>query len=150
MACGVRQGCCARWYALFWVRVAICFVPIALFCAVVIRFTGWRYALWLCFFDGIVCAAVFILRKSESARGYTRFSDRIVISCGALFPRTTVLFRRHISFAALSASPLERLLGLRTLTLHTTGGAVKMRGLERSEAERLRENLFYIGERKAV
>ena len=60
------------------------------------------------------------------------------------------LDRSTLSFAELSATPLERALGLRTLTLRTAGDAVRIRGLERAEAERLRDNLIHIEVRKAT
>ncbi len=73
-------------------------------------------------------------------RTYTRSRGILTLEKGCIFKRTTVIPRSQLRYISVSRHPLERMLGLSTLVFHTTGGSVRLSGLNVDDAIQLKEN----------
>jgi uncharacterized protein len=69
-----------------------------------------------------------------------------------MFSRLSVIPYGRMQYIDVTAGPLERSLGLATVKMHTAAAASDARipGLERAEAERLRDRLAQLGEAQAA
>lgn len=71
---------------------------------------------------------------------------------GVVFARLSVVPYGRMQFIDVTAGPLERSFGLASVRLHTAAAATDARipGLERQEAERVRDRLAELGEAQAA
>ena len=71
---------------------------------------------------------------------------------GVVFSRLSVVPYGRMQFIDVTAGPLERSFGLASVRLHTAAAATDARipGLERQEAERVRDRLAELGEAQAA
>jgi hypothetical protein len=69
-----------------------------------------------------------------------------------MFSRLSVIPYGRMQFIEVTAGPLDRMFGLATVKMHTAAVASNARipGLERAEAERLRDRLAELGEAQAA
>jgi hypothetical protein len=83
--------------------------------------------------------------------GYREREDDLLVRRGVMFSRLSVIPYGRMQFIDVTAGPLERAFGLATVKMHTAAAASDARipGLERSEAERLRDRLAELGEAQA-
>ena len=79
--------------------------------------------------------------------GYQLEADRLLVTDGVLFPTVRIFPLAALQTAAVSADPLQRLCGLRTLRLTAAGSQLTLPGLTASEAVRLAEVLLEGGDR---
>ena len=79
--------------------------------------------------------------------GYQLEADRLLVTDGVLFPTVRIFPLAALQTAAVSADPLQRLCGLRTLRLTAAGSQLTLPGLTASEAVRLAEGLLEGGDR---
>ena len=79
--------------------------------------------------------------------GYQLEADRLLVTDGVLFPTVRIFPLAALQTAAVSADPLQRLCGLRTLRLTAAGSQLTRPGLTASEAVRLAEVLLEGGDR---
>ncbi len=96
-----------------------------------------------------VAAAVWwSLRTRCRSWAYEERGDDLVVSRGVLFRRVSVVPYGRMQFVDVTAGPFERSFGLATVQLHTAAAASNARipGLERVEADRLRDQLARLGE----
>jgi uncharacterized protein len=93
----------------------------------------------------------FVARRYGSW-GYAEREDDLLVRRGVMFSRLSVVPYGRMQFIDVTAGPLERMLGLATVRLHTAAAATDARipGLERQEAERLRDRLAELGEAQAA
>jgi len=93
----------------------------------------------------------FVARRYRSW-GYAEREDDLLVRRGVMFSRLSVVPYGRMQFIDVTAGPLERMLGLATVRLHTAAAATDARipGLEREEAERLRDRLAELGEAQAA
>ena len=86
------------------------------------------------------------------AWGYAEREDDLLVRRGVMFSRLSVIPYGRMQFIDVTAGPLERMFGLATVKMHTAAAASDARipGLERSEAERLRDRLAELGEAMAA
>lgn len=84
--------------------------------------------------------------------GYAEREDDLVVSRGLLFRRLTVVPYGRMQLIDVTAGPIARAFGIATVQLHTAAAATDARipGLEREQAERLRDRLAAIGEARAT
>ncbi len=84
--------------------------------------------------------------------GYAEREDDLLVRRGVMFARFSVVPYGRMQFVDVTAGPLERSLGLATVKMHTAAAASDARipGLERAEADRLRDQLAELGEAKAA
>ncbi|KQY59605.1 hypothetical protein ASD11_08620 [Aeromicrobium sp. Root495] len=86
--------------------------------------------------------------RSRRAVGYAEQEDDLIVSSGVMFRRLVAVPYGRMQFVDVSADPLERWLGIATVTLHTasTETAAEIPGLPAEEATRLRNRLTELGE----
>lgn len=82
------------------------------------------------------------------AWGYLERVDDLVVQRGVLVRRTSVVPYGRMQYVDVTAGPLERRLGIATVTLHTAAAATDayVPGLLTDEAARLRDRLAALGE----
>lgn len=98
-----------------------------------------------CVLTGLVVAAV---ARRWAAWGYLEREDDLVVRRGVLFRRTSVVPYGRMQYVDVTAGPLDRRLGLATVTMHTAAAATdaSVPGLLAGEATRLRDRLAALGE----
>ncbi|HZS15528.1 MAG TPA: PH domain-containing protein [Candidatus Dormibacteraeota bacterium] len=100
----------------------------------------------------LVVLAWLVERGRYLSWGYAEREDDLVVSRGLLFHRLTVVPYGRMQLIDVTAGPLARAFGIATVQLHTAAAATDARipGLERHDAERLRDRLAAIGEARAT
>ena len=102
----------------------------------------------------LACGAValVIVQRRFAAWGYAERADDLLVKRGVLFARLSVVPYGRMQFIDVTASPLERLIGIATVRMHTAAAASDARipGLEKDEAARLRDRLAELGESQAA
>ena len=94
---------------------------------------------------GLVLVAV---ERRYAAWGYLEREDDLVVRRGVLVRRTSVVPYGRMQYVDVTAGPLDRRLGLATVTMHTAAAATdaSVPGLLAAEATRLRDHLAALGE----
>jgi membrane protein YdbS with pleckstrin-like domain len=89
-----------------------------------------------------------LIPRQVRAIGYAERDDDLLIRRGIFFERTMVVPYGRMQYVDVSVGPVERLLGLCTLKLHTAsaGTNAHLPGLPAAEGARLREQLSARGE----
>jgi uncharacterized protein len=93
----------------------------------------------------------FVTRRFR-AWGYAERAEDLLVRRGVMFSRLSVVPYGRMQFIDVTAGPLERSFGLATVRMHTAAAASDARipGLERAEADRLRDRLAELGESQAA
>jgi uncharacterized protein len=93
-----------------------------------------------------------LLWRRYSAWGYAERVDDLFVRRGVMIQRLTVVPYGRMQFIDVTAGPVDRLFGLATLELRTAAAKTDARipGLDRAEAQRLRDRLAALGEAKAA
>ena len=94
---------------------------------------------------GLVLQAV---ERRWRAWGYLERADDLVVRRGVLVHRTSVVPYGRMQYVDVTAGPLDRRLGIATVTLHTAAAATDayVPGLLADDATRLRDRLAALGE----
>ena len=94
---------------------------------------------------GLLLVAV---ERRFAAWGYLEREDDLLVRRGVLVRRTSVVPYGRMQYVDVTAGPLDRRLGLATVTLHTAAAATdaSVPGLLAPEAARLRDRLAALGE----
>jgi membrane protein YdbS with pleckstrin-like domain len=94
---------------------------------------------------GLLLVAV---ERRWRAWGYLEREDDLLVRRGVLVRRTSVVPYGRMQYVDVTAGPLDRRLGLATVTLHTAAAATDayVPGLRADEAARLRDRLAALGE----
>lgn len=81
--------------------------------------------------------------RQAARRGYLETEDELVLTSGVLFRSLTVVPYGRLQYADVQAGPLQRSLGIATVTVHTASPrtAATLPGLPTDEAARLRDVL---------
>jgi hypothetical protein len=92
--------------------------------------------------------ALLAVDRRFHAWGYLEREDDLVVRRGVLVRRTSVVPYGRMQYVDVTAGPLDRRLGLATVTLHTAAAATDAHvpGLLADEAARLRDRLAALGE----
>src|SRR6185437_5769334 len=92
------------------------------------------------------------LHRRFRAWGYAERADDLLVRRGVMFSRLSVIPYGRMQFLDVSAGPFERGFGIATLKMHTAAAAsdARITGLERVDAERLRDRLAELGESQAA
>ncbi|MHA7269415.1 PH domain-containing protein [Arthrobacter sp. HLT1-20] len=123
----------------------------------VLRLTGvWGgYPAWLAWGLPAVVAIsmvweMFLIPRQVRAIGYAERNEDLLIRSGIMFHRVMVVPYGRMQYVDVTMGPLERMLGLSTIHLHTAspGTNALINGLPAGEAARLREQLSARGEAK--
>jgi membrane protein YdbS with pleckstrin-like domain len=121
-------------------------------------------AWWLFSLDGrLVSAAVVVLLglaawgwwlvgRAVARWGYLETAEELAITRGSLYRRLVVVPYGRMQYVDVQAGPLDQLLGLATVQLHTAspGTTATIPGLPPGEAARLRDRLTEMGEAQAA
>jgi uncharacterized protein len=101
-----------------------------------------------------VLAALFgvLTWRRYRAWGYAERADDLLVRRGVMIRRLTVVPYGRMQFIDVTAGPIDRIFGLATVQLHTAAAKPDARipGLDRAEADRLRDQLATLGETKAA
>ncbi|WP_303388201.1 PH domain-containing protein [Arthrobacter sp.] len=91
-----------------------------------------------------------LIPRQVRAIGYAERDDDLLIRGGIMFHRIMVVPYGRMQYVDVTMGPLERMLGLSTIHLHTAspGTNAMLNGLSAAEAARLREQLSARGEAK--
>ncbi|MBO0691908.1 MAG: PH domain-containing protein [Acidimicrobiaceae bacterium] len=98
-----------------------------------------------------VVADTFVGRRVR-AWGFVERGEDLMVRRGVMFKRLSVIPYGRMQFVDVTAGPFERSFGLATVQMHTAAAASDARipGLERAEADRLRDQLTALGESRAA
>ncbi len=120
-----------RWFRWFWIGFMPGLIAAVLLWGVEPILAGWAgvWIGWYWFASG---------RRTRRWRWFVN-KDILILRRGWLTSRVTLLPTFKIQSASLHASPMQRRLGLRTITLHTASGTELIPWLPLAEAERLRD-----------
>ena len=88
------------------------------------------------------------VQRRFAAWGYLEREDDLLVRRGVLVRRTSVVPYGRMQYVDVTAGPLDRRMGLATVTLHTAAAATdaSVPGLLAPEAARLRDRLAALGE----
>ena len=88
------------------------------------------------------------VQRRWAAWGYLEREDDLLVRRGVLIRRTSVVPYGRMQYVDVTAGPLDRRLGLATVTMHTAAAATdaSVPGLLAAEATRLRDRLAALGE----
>jgi uncharacterized protein len=83
---------------------------------------------------------------------YQERDEDLIVERGVMVRRLSVVPYGRMQFVDVTAGPVDRVFRLATVRLHTAAAAsdVRIPGLERDEAARLRDRLAALGEAKAA
>ena len=135
---------------------ALIFLAVTLL-PLVLKLTGvWSgYPAWLAWAAPAVVVLVaawefILIPRQVRAIGYAERDDDLLIRGGIMFHRVMVVPYGRMQYVDVTMGPLERMLGLSTIHLHTAspGTNAVINGLPAAEAGRLREALSARGEAK--
>ncbi len=84
--------------------------------------------------------------------GYVETSEELAITQGSVYRRLVVVPYGRMQYVDVQAGPLDQLVGLATVQLHTAspGTTATIPGLLPAEAARLRDRLTQMGEAQAA
>jgi membrane protein YdbS with pleckstrin-like domain len=101
--------------------------------------------------DLVIVVRLALVPRSLRSWGYAERADDLLVRHGLLIRRLSIVPYGRMQFVDVTAGPLERLLGLATVQLHTAAAASDARipGLTAAEAARLRDRLAALGEARA-
>jgi membrane protein YdbS with pleckstrin-like domain len=128
--------------------------------ALVVLLVGWR----LFSLDGRLVAAVavavlalaawgwWLVGRAVARWGYVETAEELAITQGSLYRRLVVVPYGRMQYVDVQAGPLDQLIGLATVQLHTAspGTTATIPGLLPEEAARLRDRLTQMGEAQAA
>ena len=88
------------------------------------------------------------VERRYAAWGYAEREDDLLVRRGVLVRRTSVVPYGRMQYVDVTSGPLDRRLGLATVTMHTAAAAsdASIPGLRADEAGRLRDRLAALGE----
>lgn len=137
---GIVQHCSDKLTTLRRIYALLPLLPTVVAGVLCALFYDYRPLILFALLISFELAAAFIAVPLWCERiSYTRCKSRLRIVRGVIWRRISIISRSQVQYVTLRASPLERLLGLRTLIFHTPGGRVVLPGLEPDDAEKLRE-----------
>lgn len=112
---------------------------------------------WLAVLTLLAVAALtgwgcWLVERNYRSWGYAERDDDLLVTHGVLFKKLVVVPYGRMQFVDVTAGPLDRRFGVRTLQLHTAAAATDatIPGLPPEEAGRLRDRLAALGEARSA
>lgn len=137
MTTGIKQQCSRRYAALLRVYLGM-LAFVSLCAAVILGVEGVRAgAFVLAGVFALLCAMAVTVPLRNRRVSYTRTGGCLRIERGLLLRHTLVVNRSDIRYSELTNGPVERKLGVCTVTFFTGGGKVRLRGLGVEDGRRL-------------
>ena len=140
----MKQKCSRKYIMLMRIDLFL-LAFVALCAAVILAVEGIRLGTFV--MGGVcvlLCAAAVAAPVSSGRITYARTGGCISIERGLLVRRRLIINRSDIRYSEISGSPMERRLGICTVTFFTGGGAVRLRGIYADDGRRL--NYLFGGE----
>ena len=137
---------------LVWVRLAgalvFTVVGVAAGVAVAVALDSWVPLLVAAPFVLVGVLAAVVVPAQVRSWGYAERQQDLLVRHGVMFRALTVVPYGRMQYVDVNAGPLDRLLGLATVRLHTAsaGTDAAIPGLTRAEASRLRDRLADAGQ----
>ena len=140
----LRRGLLAAWTAFFlvvllvaWQLLSLDGRVVAAAAVAVLALAAWGW--WL-------------VGRAVARWGYVEAEEELAITRGSLYRRLVVVPYGRMQYVDVQAGPLDQLLGLATVQLHTAspGTTATIPGLLPAEAARLRDRLTEMGEAQAA
>jgi uncharacterized protein len=96
--------------------------------------------------------AWWLVGRAVARWGYVETAEELTITQGSLYRRLVVVPYGRMQYVDVQAGPLDQLVGLATVQLHTAspGTTATIPGLLPAEAARLRDRLTQMGEAQAA
>jgi uncharacterized protein len=93
-----------------------------------------------------------VVGRAVARWGYVELPEELAITRGSLYRRLVVVPYGRMQYVDVQAGPLDQLVGLATVQLHTAspGTTATIPGLPPVEAARLRDRLTEMGEAQAA
>lgn len=100
----------------------------------------------------VVAWAWWLIGRQVRALGYAERADDLLVVSGILFRRLVVVPYGRMQLVDLTAGPLDRMLGLSTVQLHTAAATTdaSIPGLPTADAAALRDRLAAAGEQRSA
>ena len=140
---------------LFWLEALSLLtglVVVGLMCLIAwLIFDFWPIWLLAALVGAATLLRLVLLPRSLRSWGYAERVDDLLVRHGLLVRRLSIVPYGRMQFVDVTAGPVERMLGLATVQLHTAAAAsdAKIPGLPPQEAARLRDRLADLGEARA-
>jgi len=141
----------------FWIArqtvLALVWTPVFIASLVVVLLTQVPAAPGLPVVVALAAGVAWLVERGRyRSWGYAERDDDLIITRGLLFRRVSVVPYGRMQFIDVTAGPIDRAFGLATIQLHTAAAATDARipGLERADADALRDRLATVGEAKAT
>ncbi len=101
---------------------------------------------------GLAAWGWWLAGRTTALWGYLEADEELFITRGALFRRLVIVPYGRMQYVDVQAGPLDQLLGIASLRLHTAspGTSAVIPGLPAGEAARLRDRLTALGESRAA
>ena len=135
-------------WSLAWFLLS--FAPLVLTLLEIERFEPWAYwglpvlvAIWRVF-------TFFLLKGRFRVLGYSERADHLLRRSGLFFRSVKIIPYGRIQYVDVSSGPIENLLSLASVRVMTPASGTKIPGLDRAEADRLREVLTELSDAKRV
>jgi membrane protein YdbS with pleckstrin-like domain len=136
------------------VQLLIGAVPLTLAAVIAVAVTVGAAAAGFTVAGGFVVAVWWgwLLWRRYLAWGYAERADDLLVRRGVMVRKLSVVPYGRMQFIDVTAGPIDRMFGLATVQLHTAAAATDARipGLDRTNADRLRDHLADLGEAKAT
>ncbi|WIM72981.1 PH domain-containing protein [Corynebacterium suedekumii] len=122
-------------------------LPWILLPAIGFALAAWLWSPWLWIGAGIVAALflwqLWLIPAQVKLLGWQETEDELLITKGRLWHTFTVVPYGRIQFVDVTAGPIERSLGMKTLELHTASASSdsSVQGLPADTADALRDRL---------
>ncbi|QRZ61755.1 PH domain-containing protein [Rothia sp. ZJ932] len=115
----------------------------------------WNWPLWVTV--GLVAIMLvwqiwltLLVSRQVKAIGYSERQDHILRTSGIMFKSMRAIPYGRIQYVDVKSGPIEGKLKLASVTITTASGTISIPGVERPEAERLREILTDLSDAKMV
>lgn len=139
---------------LIWAVILLAIAALPLIFTQVLHW--WNWAPWLCWVILAVVAALelwylFIIQRQVRALGYSERQDHLLTCSGIMFHEVRAIPYGRIQYVDVKSGPIESKLNLASVEVKTASSAsATIPGLEKADAQRLREVLTELSDAKMV
>lgn len=137
-----------------WIVFACCWLPCAASCLLVAALLAhrWMWVVVAVLLPLTLAWGMWLIHRQVAALAYAERHEDFLVRRGVMFRKLTVVPYGRMQYVDVQAGPVERMVKLATVQLHTAAPGVdaSIPGLGAPEAARLRERLASLGEAKLV
>ncbi|MFJ3032177.1 PH domain-containing protein [Rothia terrae] len=139
---------------LIWALILVALAALPLIFTQILHW--WNWAPWVCWgILGIVAALeiwyLAIIQRQVRALGYSERQDHLLTCSGIMFHEVRAIPYGRIQYVDVKSGPIESKLNLASVEVKTASSAsATIPGLEKADAQRLRETLTELSDAKMV